>query len=204
MHALKLALLVLPAAIEAASGPIIPNYPCPQDEIAATGCRGPKDCLYPNPRNCNHFIQCNDASLAYDMPCAANLHFNVKTRECDWPTNANCVVEEDTMEARAASRGIRRDDDPPIVSPPEGGEPRPDFDCVAAQDAHGCIDPLGTFCLYAAPDSCSSYIECVEHVAYEVRCEHGGIWGLGTVWDNDAKACVEPKDSLPCLLTPDE
>ena len=31
-----------------------------------------------------------------------------------------------------------------------------------------------------------------------------GVWGLGTVWDNDARACVEPKDSLPCLLTPDE
>ncbi|XP_054153521.1 peritrophin-55-like [Oppia nitens] len=72
--------------------PIIPGYPCPKDEIENTKCLGAYDCLYPNPRNCNRFIQCNDAGLAYDMPCAANLHFNEATRRCDYPENANCVV----------------------------------------------------------------------------------------------------------------
>ncbi|CAG2178153.1 unnamed protein product, partial [Oppiella nova] len=43
--------------------PIIPGYPCPPREIARTKCLGPKDCLYPNPRDCSRFIQCNDASI---------------------------------------------------------------------------------------------------------------------------------------------
>lgn len=72
---------------------IIPGYQCPTDEINATGCRGPTDCLYRNPKNCNRFIQCNNEGVAYDMPCPAGLHFNEQTRICDCPENANC--EED-------------------------------------------------------------------------------------------------------------
>ncbi|CAG2119645.1 unnamed protein product, partial [Medioppia subpectinata] len=69
--------------------PIV-DFPCDQAEIDATKCLGAKDCLYPHPSNCNRFIQCNDAGLAYDMPCPATLHFSNSKKECDYPAVAGC------------------------------------------------------------------------------------------------------------------
>ena len=57
--------------------PIVDGYTCPREDIEITGCKGPTDCLYPNPKDCSRFIQCNDAGIAYDMPCApGGLHWN--------------------------------------------------------------------------------------------------------------------------------
>jgi len=93
---------------------VIPGYPCPASDIDATGCRGPKDCLYPHPTRCDRFVQCNDAGIAYDMPCPQGhngvLHFNPKTKECDYPQNAGCVDKsrdkkppESTEKSKAAA-----------------------------------------------------------------------------------------------------
>ncbi|CAG2162491.1 unnamed protein product [Oppiella nova] len=85
--------------------PIIPGYPCPPREIARTKCLGPKDCLYPNPRDCSRFIQCNDASIAYDMPCApGGLHFSPRTKTCERPEVAGCVIVKPTTTQRPTPR----------------------------------------------------------------------------------------------------
>ncbi|XP_054153519.1 salivary glue protein Sgs-3-like [Oppia nitens] len=77
--------------VSARNGQPLPGYVCPQEDIDRTGCRGPKDCLYPNPADCHSFIQCNDAGLAYEMPCAPiDLVYNDTIKECDWESNTPC------------------------------------------------------------------------------------------------------------------
>ncbi|CAG2166321.1 unnamed protein product [Oppiella nova] len=92
----KLIFAIIIAAVGAApspyrSGTPIPGYQCPQEDIDNTGCKGPKDCLYPNPADCHSFIQCNDAGLAYEMPCApVDLVYNDTLKECDWESTTPC------------------------------------------------------------------------------------------------------------------
>lgn len=64
--------------------------PCSEEEIAETGCKGPKDCLYPNPDNCNSFIQCTvnsdgETGTPVVMPCPDDLEWNDIDKLCDWP-----------------------------------------------------------------------------------------------------------------------
>ncbi|KAF7336364.1 Carbohydrate-binding module family 14 protein [Mycena venus] len=75
-------------------GNLIPGYICPAEDITATACMGPKDCLYPNPEDCHSFIQCNDSGLAYVMPCAPNdLVYNDSLKQCDYPESTACHSE---------------------------------------------------------------------------------------------------------------
>jgi hypothetical protein len=195
--------LLIFSALVLSDFPIINGYPCPQEDIESTQCRGPKDCLYPHPEDCSRFVQCNAAALAYDMPCPpGNLHWNDHTKECDYPQNAGCEGHISSSKAalKLSSSQSSPQDEPTLLSPPTDGKPRLDFDCVLAELEDGCPDSLGAACLYAATDSCTSYIQCVDLVAWEVPCESGGAWGLGTVWDNEVRACVEPKESIRCTL----
>ena len=74
------------------------GFVCPVQDIANTACRGPKDCLYPNPESCNNFIQCSInadgvTGTPVVMPCApANpaLEWNDNKKECDYPDNSTC------------------------------------------------------------------------------------------------------------------
>jgi hypothetical protein len=172
----------------------IPGYPCPQDDIDNTGCKGPKDCLYSNPENCNAFIQCNDAGLAYDMPCAPeNLEWNDNTRVCDWPESSTCASK-----ASASAPGSEMRPDAQALS--SGGRQRLDFDCAQAELDNGCPNPASGECNYAAPDSCISFIHCVGQTAWEIACETDDGSSPGTVWDDEVKACVEPKEGIQCSL----
>lgn len=65
------------------------NFECPEEDIAG-GCKGPKDCLYPHPSDCGLFIQCNDAGVAYEMPCPAGLQWNDNKKICDYPHQSTC------------------------------------------------------------------------------------------------------------------
>ncbi|KAJ6541168.1 hypothetical protein DFH09DRAFT_1174668 [Mycena vulgaris] len=85
------------ANIPRSDGAPIPGYVCPQADIDATGCRGPKDCLYPNPDDCHSYIQCNDGGLAYVMPCLSDIlpvAYNDATKECDLLGLIHCLTEE--------------------------------------------------------------------------------------------------------------
>lgn len=73
------------------------NFVCPREDIANTGCKGPKDCLYPNPQNCNTFIQCvpqpDGSGNPVVMPCAPSnppLEWNDNKKECDYPGQGTC------------------------------------------------------------------------------------------------------------------
>lgn len=200
-----LILYVFSAPVLCYDWPIIDGYPCPREDIVATGCKGPKDCLYPNTKNCDRFIQCNDAGLAYDMPCPlgfnGNLHWNDAKKECDYPENAGCTgTSSPQAPSKLSSSPSSSPDEPTLLSPPTDGKLRLDFDCILAGLEDECPEFLVGGCLYAATDSCTSYIQCVDLVAWEVPCESGGVWGLGTIWDNVARACVEPKEDISCSL----
>ena len=73
-------------------------FDCPEEDISATACKGPKDCLYPNPDDCNSFIQCTvnadeRTGTPVVMPCAPAtppLEWNDNKKECDYPGSSTC------------------------------------------------------------------------------------------------------------------
>ncbi|KXT07835.1 Avr4 [Pseudocercospora musae] len=73
-----------------------PAFVCPSVDIQTTKCMGPKDCLYPNPKTCNGYIQCSPADGSYstgivhEMPCPSGLLWNDNQKWCDWPENTTC------------------------------------------------------------------------------------------------------------------
>lgn len=95
MHLHRSFKLLLPAVLGLALGaahdvaaapnqsPILKSFKCPKPP--AGGCKGPKDCLYPHPKSKKHYVQCNDAGIAYQMPCPEGLLWNNKDKICDWP-----------------------------------------------------------------------------------------------------------------------
>lgn len=62
----------------------LPTIKCPAGDIA-DDCRGPKVCLYADPEDSTGFIQCNDAGMAYKLPCPAGLEWNDIGKICDYP-----------------------------------------------------------------------------------------------------------------------
>ncbi|KAK6835440.1 hypothetical protein RU639_001853 [Aspergillus parasiticus] len=70
-------------------------FHCPEEDVAATKCAGPKDCLYPEPYNCDQFIRCevNDDGItiqAITKDCPVGLEWNDKKKECVWPKDSTC------------------------------------------------------------------------------------------------------------------
>jgi hypothetical protein len=70
------------------------GFVCPVEDIANTGCTGPKDCLYPNPGSCNNFIQCtpnaDGTGTPVLTPCPSSLEWNDNKKECDLPDDGTC------------------------------------------------------------------------------------------------------------------
>ncbi|OBT84842.1 hypothetical protein VE02_07291 [Pseudogymnoascus sp. 03VT05] len=72
-------------------------FKCPISDIVITQCRGPKDCLYPNPGSCNTFIQCSaSADFLSGTPaikdCLPGREWNDKEKKCDVPEKSTCPV----------------------------------------------------------------------------------------------------------------
>lgn len=72
------------------------GFQCPPEDIIATQCQGPKDCLYANPDDCGSFIQCTvlpggTSGAPVVKPCPAGLHWNSRDGICDWPANGDCA-----------------------------------------------------------------------------------------------------------------
>ena len=51
-------------------------------------CKGKKSGNYPDPERCDGFITCNEIPQSVD--CPAELLYNGKTNQCDWPENVTC------------------------------------------------------------------------------------------------------------------
>ena len=71
------------------------DFACPEDDIAATGCKGPKDCLYPDPDSCEKFIRCElNADGVTGRPverdCPTGLQWNDNKKECGDPEESTC------------------------------------------------------------------------------------------------------------------
>ncbi|CAF1378967.1 unnamed protein product [Adineta steineri] len=71
------------------------NFVCPLQDIAETDCKGPKDCLYPNPGNCGSSIKCTvDPSgmtgTPHVIPCQSGLKWNNKDKACDSILQSTC------------------------------------------------------------------------------------------------------------------
>ena len=76
-----------------------PYNPCVAAEVIATACKGPKDCLYPNPDSCGNFIQCVPLDLVGNakpvvMPCPDGLQWNDGKKWCDYPNLSTCPAKK--------------------------------------------------------------------------------------------------------------
>lgn len=80
--------------VQAQSG----GFVCPVADIVATSCKGPKDCLYQNPKSCNNYIQCTvNADGVTGTPvvrtCAPSvpaLEWNDNIKRCVFPPSPTC------------------------------------------------------------------------------------------------------------------
>ena len=151
----------LPVLFSIALSASAADFKCPPEDIIATKCMGPKDCLYPNPHSCSSFIQCTvnedlKSGTPVVMPCPAGLEWNDRQKICDWPANSTCrnLVQKIEDSAKEAL-------------PPPGGIIDSSFSCANA----GCE---GIECIYANPANSKSYIQCTAGVAYVLQCEKGG------------------------------
>ncbi|CAF0748834.1 unnamed protein product [Adineta steineri] len=77
------------------------DFVCPEEDIAETQCLGDKDCLYPNPQDCNSYIHCEvNADQVTGAPaftyCPASLEWNDNKKECDWPENSTCPTGKES------------------------------------------------------------------------------------------------------------
>ena len=66
------------------------DFVCPTKDIKNTQCKGPKDCLYPNPDNNSTFIQCTVnadgvTGTPVVIPCPSGLEWNNNKKQCDYP-----------------------------------------------------------------------------------------------------------------------
>lgn len=149
---------------------------CPEEDIVATQCAAPKDCLYPNPNDCRSFIACDvNADGKTGRPtvldCPSGLEWNDDQKECDWPADSTCgaVVQETLDTAKEAL-------------PPADGEVDSSFDCDGAKEEQGCESEVE--CIYANPKEEGSYVQCTSGTAYVVKCESG------LSYSDAIKACV--------------
>ncbi|KAM0703487.1 hypothetical protein Q7P35_009426 [Cladosporium inversicolor] len=74
---------------------IDPDFVCPAEDIAATQCTGPRDCLYPNSKSCTTYIACEAledgvTAVAHVGKCDAGLEWNDREKKCDFPANSTC------------------------------------------------------------------------------------------------------------------
>lgn len=65
-------------------------FVCPSEDIE-TGCKDPMSCIYPDPNNCNGFIQCNDAGQIFYKECNIGLEWNDLIKNCDEPRHSTCT-----------------------------------------------------------------------------------------------------------------
>ncbi|KAJ5352999.1 hypothetical protein N7452_001973 [Penicillium brevicompactum] len=137
-------------------------FTCPEEDIAATQCQGPKDCLYPNPDNCNSFIACeisNDGTtgIPHLNDCPPNLEWNENEKICDYPEQSTC------SSLNQQSSDLSNEAEPPV-----NGKLGENFDCAQAKTDQGCSE---VECIYANPNSPNSYYQCTTETAYLVQCE---------------------------------
>lgn len=147
------------------------DFVCSTDDIAATGCLGPKDCLYSDPDSCNTFIQCTVNSDGITgtpvvRDCPSGLEWNDDAKECAYPEDSTCPT---TGIASA------------FVCPAED---------IAAT---GCRGPKD--CLYPYAGSCNKFIQCVVNkdgttaTPKIVNCPPSTP---PLVWNDNLKECVPP------------
>lgn len=67
------------------------------------------------------------------------------------------------------------------------------FICPLAENCIS-VDDLGLWTLCPDADDCTAYYACVYEDAYHFQC------APGEEWDQEAVACVEPIEGIPCSM----
>lgn len=111
--------------------------------------------FYSHPTDCRLFHQCSHGVL-YEHSCPAELHFNLNTSRCDYPSNVNCELNGSTVTTPK----------PPESTTPESTTPS-STTAITRPPACDCDQ------LYASPDDCQIFYRCSNGVLYEQSCPNG-------------------------------
>lgn len=157
-----LALVPMAAALADAPKAATPDGLCDREEIANTGCIGPKDCLHPDPANCHGFIQCvpqpDGSGKPQPMPCPEDLQWNDKTKECDWPNGSTCPSR-----SGGSSNGASK-----VAA--AAAVPAPLKDACRNQKPGVYVDPKRCDCFYACDKDHAIHYECCKAgLLYQVK-----------------------------------
>jgi hypothetical protein len=169
------------------------GFQCPRADIVNTGCKGPKDCLYPNPNNCNSFIQCvpqpDGSGKPQLMPCPADLKWNDNKKQCDWPQDSTCGNKPINAPTAAPTQAPTQAPTHAPTNPPDNG-----FQCPRADIANtGCKGPID--CLYPNPENCNSFIQCVPQIDGSGKPQVIPCPG-DLEWNDNQKQCDWPQNYL--------
>ncbi|CAG2166206.1 unnamed protein product [Oppiella nova] len=128
------------------------DFVCSLEDIENTHCIGPKDCLYPHPKECNKFIRCEVSTDGVTgeptvKDCPAGLEWNDNKKECDWPIHSTCPREPSTK--------------PPTQSPTQKPQPTPQ----PPESAHQCLLRINM-----EVAECSQNVEIPDHSAQQFDC----------------------------------
>ncbi|XP_037904972.1 peritrophin-1-like [Hermetia illucens] len=143
----------------------IPTQPPPTTEPPSTCCPGSccecDEGQYTSGSECCKFRVC-EAGKYVELKCPAGLHWNNKTKACDWPCNAGC--------ANITGPNPPVITPPPVVTPPGTGNPGCG-ECVC-----GTFSPVdGEACKYKVCDNgCWTTMKCP----------------AGLIWNQNATACA--------------
>ena len=203
------------------SPPVDEVFVCPVEDIANNGCKGPKDCLYPNPDDCHSFIQCrvngeNKTVIPVVVPCAPAeppLEWNDNKKECDYPVHPGTCCSSDlsstsassssttTSTAAPAETTTEAKTDAPTDGPsstskpssPSGGD-GPDFVCPVEDIANtSCKGPKD--CLYPNSENCNSFIQCTVNADNKTGTPVVMPCPSGLEWNDNKKVCDWPVNS---------
>lgn len=73
------------------------GFTCPEEDVAATQCSGPKGCLYSDPDDCTRYIMCeiNEDGITATptvVDCQPGLQLNDNAKRCDNAEESTCNV----------------------------------------------------------------------------------------------------------------
>jgi len=154
--------------------------------LADSPCAGLKDGDYPKPADCTQFFTCSNGN-ALLMNCSSSLHFNPKTKQCDYPEKAGCNKtpvhggwsEWSDYSACSHSCGLGTKSRVRFCSSPSPkdggnqcvGDMKETSKCMLGECPFSCKGRASGD--YPNPSDCTKFYTCSNGVAYLMPCSAG-------------------------------
>ncbi|XP_029168632.1 probable chitinase 10 [Nylanderia fulva] len=132
---------------------------------------------YSDPTSCSNYYRCDRGELKREQ-CAPGLHWDAKRHLCDWPSAAKCQTETGTTYTSTTSRrpyvsSTRR---PPSFAPTRFTTSKKPIVVVTSTQKPAKPCQHGEY--YPHPNSCTSFLICVNGELVARQCGPGLNWNI--------------------------